>query len=38
MKNDELIEQSKEIVKRKRNRPDLANLGEAGERRKVAWE
>ena len=28
MKNDELMEQSKEIVKRKRNRPDLANFGE----------
>ena len=27
MRNDELIEQSKEIVKRKRNRPDLANFG-----------
>jgi len=27
LKNDELIEQSKEIVKRKRNRPDLANFG-----------
>ena len=27
MKNDELIEQSKEIVKRKRNRPDLEKFG-----------
>lgn len=27
MKNDELIEQAKDVAKRKRNRPDLANFG-----------